>query len=49
MEIVSGSSWSKTSVYVMSNRYLNKNAYLEKYCKYYEEIGRYLLNKYSHE
>ncbi len=49
MEIVPGSSWSKTSVYVMPNRYMDKDAYLSKYCKYYEEIGKYLLNKYSHE
>ena len=49
MEIVQGSSWSKTSVYVMPNRYMDKDTYLSKYCKYYEEIGKYLLNKYSHE
>lgn len=47
-EIVPGSSWSKTSVWISPNKYLKKDEYLLKYCKYYPEIGKYLLNKYSH-
>ncbi len=48
-ELVHGASWSKTSVYVTPKCYLNKDKYLEKYCKYYTEIEKYLLNKYEHE
>ena len=47
-ELVPGGSWSKTSVYVSPQCYLNKEDYLSKYCKYYPEIGKYLLNRYQH-
>jgi hypothetical protein len=49
MKIVEGETWSKTSVYVNPSIYLKKEEYLEKYCKYYDNIGKYLLNKYNHQ